>query len=135
MGGVSPVAKINCCGNDPVRSGPLSLHHTCSSTNDFSSRCSKNQSADMYKESLPDIMKSPERLTQLLRNNNLIFNVQRRFRPAGRSKPSSCIFYKKSDYDTILKLCKRIFCRITNARRLVVSDFIYSYTDVFEYFV
>lgn len=32
---VSPVAKINCCGNDPVRSGPLSLHHTCSSTNDF----------------------------------------------------------------------------------------------------
>ena len=49
-GGVSPVAKINCCGNDPVRSGPLSLHHTCSSTNDFSSRCSKNQSADMYEE-------------------------------------------------------------------------------------
>ena len=32
-------------------------------------------------------------------------------------------------------LCPWILCRIAYALRLVVSDFVYSYTDVLEYFV
>ena len=44
----------------------LSLRYPCSSTNDFSSLHSKNQSADMDKESLPDIMISPETIANLL---------------------------------------------------------------------
>ena len=66
----------------------LSLHYPCSSTNDFSSLHSKNQSADMDKESLPDIMISPENIAELL----LIINFVKRAKKIPAGAPTEIIF-------------------------------------------
>ena len=66
----------------------LSLRSPCSSTNDFLSLRSKNQSADMDKESLPDIMISPETLANL----PLIINFVKRAKKIPAGAPTEIIF-------------------------------------------